>query len=364
MKDKITRQSNFELLRIICMIFIVLHHVLYHGKALSTINVHSDSYYFISFLNSLSIVAVNCYVLISGYFGIKSNFKVRKVIQLYLQVLFYSIIITLLFLIFSDLTLSKKLLVKMLFPVMTKSWWFITIYIILYILSPYLNKLLNSFSFIEYTKLIIILTFTFVIWPSIPNFSPIDTSNGYSLYNFITLYILGGYIRLYLNNLKISKNYYFTLYLIGSFLLTYHNVSHARNINENYGIYGYNYYIIFLNSLFLFMFFKEINFSNNKINKISSLTLGVYLIHDNSLVRSILYDYLNYYQHFYKDNFFLYTFLIVLLIYITCSVIEFGRYYLFNFIPLSFYNKIDYLIDRLIVALSKCNILVNNQKND
>lgn len=48
-------------------------------------------------LEAVFIVAVNGYILMSGYFGISSNFKLDRVIKIYKQVLFYSRSISLFF---------------------------------------------------------------------------------------------------------------------------------------------------------------------------------------------------------------------------------------------------------------------------
>ncbi len=73
MKGK-TRASNFELLRLVCMFYIVLHHFIVHGlKSAGYWGEAINIYSVIS--NSFIIVGVNCFVLISGYFGIQSSWK-------------------------------------------------------------------------------------------------------------------------------------------------------------------------------------------------------------------------------------------------------------------------------------------------
>lgn len=45
----------------------------------------------IEYIIYLTAVGVNCYVLISGYFLVKSEFKLHKVVKICFQKLFYSI---------------------------------------------------------------------------------------------------------------------------------------------------------------------------------------------------------------------------------------------------------------------------------
>ena len=67
------RESNMELLRVLCMLFIVCGHITLAHKS----DLMGDSSYYINyFFRSFAVVAVNVYVLISGYYGIK--LKVKK----------------------------------------------------------------------------------------------------------------------------------------------------------------------------------------------------------------------------------------------------------------------------------------------
>ena len=86
------RLSNFELLRIIAMIFIVLHHYTYYGNLISASNNIINKYIAV-FIIVLGKVGVNIFILITGYFQINQKFKFKKVIFLILQVYFYSIVL-------------------------------------------------------------------------------------------------------------------------------------------------------------------------------------------------------------------------------------------------------------------------------
>lgn len=74
------RESKFELLRIVCMIFVITEHLVPHITDMQ--NVYGVGYYVGNIANSFCVVAVNCFVLLSGYFGIKM--KLKKILQLVL----------------------------------------------------------------------------------------------------------------------------------------------------------------------------------------------------------------------------------------------------------------------------------------
>lgn len=324
------RKSNFELLRIICMVMIVILHVLGHGYGFKSINIYSSNFFVVNFIKSLSIVAVNCYLLISGYFGINSIINLKKIKKIYIQVLFYSLFISLSFLLMKIKNINRYIALQMFLPITMKVWWFITNYLILYLISPYINKIVKSLSFKEINKLLIILFGVFIIWSSLIIIgNPIDNSGGYSLYNFIYMYIIGAYINIYFHDKKINKLVFLFIYLILSFILSIFNIYISRVKGADLTIYSYNFLPVFLSSISLFLFFKELNIQSKLINKISSLTLGVYLIHDHPFSREYIYEFLGYERSFNKSNFFIYTIIIVLIIYIMASIVEYFRQILF-----------------------------------
>lgn len=178
------------------MAMIVALHVIGHGKAQNETEIVSINFIFINLLKSLSIVAVNCFILISGFYGIFSNFKFKKIITLYKQILFYSISIYGVFWVINKQTITGNSIISAFLPIITNNWWFITIYLVLYLISPFLNRLLKILTFKEYNRLLIILSIVFVGVSSVIFISnPIDNTGGYSLYNFIYMYIVGAYIR-------------------------------------------------------------------------------------------------------------------------------------------------------------------------
>ena len=130
-KTSSIRESNMELLRVLCMLFIVCGHITLAHK----FDLMGDSSYYINyFFRSFAVVAVNVYVLISGYYGIK--LKVKKLGEINTMVTVYSVLFVLfsLWVGINELQIRKDFL--FLFPVITKQYWFITVYFVLCFLSP------------------------------------------------------------------------------------------------------------------------------------------------------------------------------------------------------------------------------------
>lgn len=328
---KIERKSNFELLRIISMFMIIMVHTLGHGGAIEKTFLNNYNFFIVNFLESFSIIGVNCYIIISGYFNIMSEFKVSKIFKIYLQTIFYSIVISIIFMGVGLTKINLKNLLFTFFPIMMQTWWFVSIFLVLYIFSYYINKLLKNLSFDEYTKLVIIMSFIFVVWPSIPKFAPIDNQSGYSLYNFIFLYIIGAYIKLFFEDKHINKLILINSFIILGMTLSIINIAMSFSYGYYFAKNSYNFIIVVIMSVMFFLIFKQINIKNKFVNKVASLTFGIYLIHDHPFVRDNLYKWLNYNDYFNKSTFFIYTLFIVLIIYFFSSLIELFRKKIFSF---------------------------------
>ena len=158
-KEQTNKQLNFELLRIISMIMIlILHFNFYTGF----IKMEKFNIIF-SFLEHACIIAVNIYVLITGYFLIKSKISLKKILKLELEVLFYSIIIYIIMVLIGQHQFNIKEFILYFAPCITKKYWFFLAYIGLYLIAPYLNILANSINRRQYRNLLIITALIFII---------------------------------------------------------------------------------------------------------------------------------------------------------------------------------------------------------
>lgn len=76
-----SRKSNFELMRIIAMLMIVLWHVIIYGNILG-IYYNSFMSSLFSFLKFFLVIHVNLFMLLTGYFQISTKFKFSKIIKI------------------------------------------------------------------------------------------------------------------------------------------------------------------------------------------------------------------------------------------------------------------------------------------
>lgn len=93
------RIPNFEVIRVLAMYFIVIWHFIRHGLLYETSPTYSFSisgfldYSLMQIIMIITVMAVNLYVLITGYFMILSKPKWKKIPHLWFQVFVYSMIL-------------------------------------------------------------------------------------------------------------------------------------------------------------------------------------------------------------------------------------------------------------------------------
>lgn len=300
MKTKSKRLANVELLRIVAMLMVVMLHYLGKGNLLPGKNFHMDATGYVAWiLESLSIVAVNVYVLISGYFLVESDFKPGKIVKLVLQVLFYTVLITVLAFSFGLIgkeELGIYNLIVQLFPFQLEQYWFMTAYLVMYILSPILALGAKAMSQKNLKVVTLIMVSFMCVEKSILPVQIQFDQHGYDALWFICLFLVAAYIRLY--GLKILEKPLnaMLLYLVGCGLLMMEDFMFSV-IYEKFGElwhligtpYHYNHIFNLLASIGLFMFFLQIKIKEglfaNLVCKIAPYTLGVYLLHEHIYVR-------------------------------------------------------------------------------
>lgn len=272
---KAQRNINIELLRILSIFFIIAGHI--YGRC-GLENLSSFA--------TIAPHAVNCFVLISGYFLITAKFKFERVLRIMIETIFYTFSITLILFLFNKASLED--LCKSILPFApTKfSYWFVNKYVALILLSPFIQKVCTSITKKQYQillgSLLLLSSTLFIIFPFGALFG-----NGFSLIWFITLFITGGYLRLHYNGGV--KNTNWGIGIIAGLII--YNL--CATYLKGYINLGYNSIITYILAVCTFMWFKEINISNNGIiGKITAFTaphvFAAYLIHVQVLLRNYL----------------------------------------------------------------------------
>ena len=289
------RKSNIELLRIISMCLIIYHHFSLNLGIIEGYDISKTMIFGI--LGGIGgKIGVVCYVLTTGYFSVEKDFNVKRVFKLWLQIFCYSVGFMLFFSITGIEKLNNVDTIKTFFPFAYNQYWFMTAYLYLMVLTPFINKLLNVLKQQDYKKMIVVLTIFLVIIPTIFYTSGMigSTLTPIGVILFVYLYIIGGYIKLYglkfFENKKAKNMFLIVLgYVIITCLVLIGKKLEQYNVFWN-KIFEYyrelNSIFILIPSISLFYIFKEIDIGCNKIiNYFASISLGVYLFHESNFMR-------------------------------------------------------------------------------
>ena len=290
------RKSNFEILRIIAILLIIsFHYVFKRGYGFYTLTFNTfiiKSFYFFGELG------VNLFILITGYFMITDKPTFKRVALLVIETFFYNLLNVLLDYHFSGTPITP---LNILFPIVLNRYWFVTSYIILYIISPYLNIIVKNLKKIEHKRLLLILI---ILWSIIPTIFGLTSGNTESimvngiadsilsytrLVWLIILYFIGSYIRLYGINFFKKKR---TTIIVASItyllmLLSIPFIYFFRSFFERIGttewayLWGPNNIFMLVLSVCIFHLFSKLEVKPIKIiNILASTTLGIYMLHD------------------------------------------------------------------------------------
>lgn len=286
------RESNAELLRLICMFFIVFHHILVHGAYPELLEggaaIASTDAKIALFLNGLFFPAVNIFILISGYFGI--SVSVKKFFHLYTFCGFYGMLDFLGRMAFLDVPFGRAFFSATFLPFTHNCYWFIPCYFVLFLLSPIFNKFIRETSKRDY---VIVLGLLSIVTLYVGFFwRRGDNPNGYTSIQLAYMYFIGGGIKRFFDFRKNFKYRYCFLscYLISAVCWTVMGL-----IQQHWVPFCYNNPFIITGAIGFFGFVMTFNFKSKPVNWLASSALAVYLI-QSSHTGELLYRAIKYFM--------------------------------------------------------------------
>lgn len=322
---KKTRDSSIELLRIVSMLMIIIHHLVYHTKIFM---IPGENKFISLVMLSGGKIAVIIYILIMGYYSGKSKFNIAKPINIILKVIIYSILFMIILKSGNILDIKEY-----------EQYWFINTWLGLYMLES-LIKICEREIPDKIKKIIFMyITILFII--------PVIRKNNIQAFVYFYLcgkHILPKFVKMFnkqlLNVCAISALYLFII---------------AFNLEMEQ-----NTIFPLITAMFVFAIFANINIKNNLINKIAKYTMGVYLIHDNTNVREeIIIKRLNMLSIYQSKYFLISTLSISLIIFVVCIIID----YLISLIIEKTVFKSKKINDGILKINTYFNNFINNERN-
>ena len=283
------RESNIELLRILCIMGIIVLH--FNSPSISggfsSVEAYSANSVILHFLESLFVGGVDIFIIISGYFMChKNKVLLDKPIMLLVQVIVYRVGISLASFVILGGSI-KSVLISFL-PVN----YFVILYIALYLVAPFVNKVLAEMPELIMKRFIILLVVLFSVWTtfsaimvnvtgeSLDGLSTIGVSgnqDGYTIVTFVMLYLIGAYLRC--NDKSLSRMTCVVIVIACVCVLTvWSYIGFVKGVKVS--AFNYDNPVVIALSICIFLFFKSINIPYSKvINGLAKGVFGVFLLH-------------------------------------------------------------------------------------
>lgn len=278
-----TRSSNVEVLRIIATFFILFIHANFWSLGKPTIDdmtANPIDAWCRTLFEAAGIIAVNCFVFISGWFGI--NFKLKGLVNFLFQSSFFYIGTTIFLLLIGIYNINRDVIIRMTFA----DNWYIMSYLLLLIFSPVLNAYIKSASRKSY-RILLILFWGFALTYGFRSESTFN--GGYSPIFFFGLYLLIRYIRIYNPKWIVFPIYvdlliYLSCTILMALMWCCFRISCFTYLNP----------LVIISTIYFSLIFTKFEFKNKIINWFAASSFAAYLLHTSPCLRDG-------YQAFFKN---------------------------------------------------------------
>lgn len=333
------RMMNIELLRIVAMFLITLWHFNAWYILPNIEKIDSLTAKFVGVSMNFLPFHVNAFILISGFFGIKSSSK--GMIQIYTMCLFYMVLNCAM-----NFFMGNNFdFIKLVFPISHGGWWFINIYFLLLMIAPYINIALEKLDKVKWMLLLCSLFLIDCYFGFIQHLGTLY-NYGYDLINMTTVYVVGRFMSTtYCTKPNIKKSCFLFCFFIFVKVAFYY-VGKILNVNLIFGSNDYCNPLLILGAVYFFFIFWNIKIYQLKwIPFFSKSVIGVYLLTSCNIT-----------QPFFADGFFL--------IYSYLKIIPYIGGGLSVMLTIVFIFLIITLIDKLrLYICAKLNCWLQNRIN-
>lgn len=274
-----------EMLRILAMVMVIMLHSLAGSGALYEQEGFARHVYW--WMEALSVCAVDVFVLISGYFLSDSSFRLRSLFRILAVTWAWSLPFSLAAALLAGEPLGTADGLKLLFPILTKKYWFVNAYLALYLLSPFLNRLLRSLRKEQFAVLLWIELGLMILRPTVfPKTWAQDVTGGLSVFFFIALYCIAAWVRRYGAEWKLTPHRCLLAYGLLSLLPVLARAGLVRlGVPEETAsrYYSYDSAIVVLEALALFLTFLRARPRTGRraelVNAVARYSFAAYIIH-------------------------------------------------------------------------------------
>lgn len=324
------RDSNIELLRCICMLLLVAHHYAVHGGLLG-LEFSLAKYVGLIFL-PIGKICFLAFIAISMYFLVDGKAKFSRFLKCWLEVLFYSVILTIATYGMGGIIRIRDF-ISSFFVMTSNSHGFAASYLLFLLIYPFVLRATKNCSKIQ-ARYLLAVTFGIQILSQIMRALTGYTQPVFSeLTLFVFCYLLSLNLKRYPWRVLNNKLFTFTVVIaVYAYVFILDYILYSKGLNEfgqfMYGITADESSIFFIiGGYALFYLFLNIHIKPSRIiNTISGCTFGILLIHDHNFLRHWFWNDIVITESFFYSKYFLLGFVIIVVgIFIACGVIDYLR---------------------------------------
>ncbi|MBP5787297.1 MAG: hypothetical protein J6Y19_05740 [Kiritimatiellae bacterium] len=291
------RESNFELLRIVSMLFIICGHFIAQSGMQGYYHALDVSSFAVVFLASGARIATLLFLLLGCWFMVDSGARPSRILKLYGQLWLYVVGITAI-LWLSGVSFPAKWKVASFFPYASNSLWFVCQYLNLLLLHPFLKRILCWDKRIL-GKMLALLFFMIVCMSTVKKF---QNSWVADLLFFQFAYLFVGYCKQHANPAQWPRKsalcvagagvgiYVFLVFL--KWLFNSHDTGwfHAGNLRVSQYIGDFKSFPNFTCACGLFVGVLHLEIGKNRfVNLAARSALAVYIIHQHPAFQRFLW---------------------------------------------------------------------------
>lgn len=165
------RNARIDTLRVVAMLMIICGHFIYHGMRHVGLQestgvpfadnaVGRMNFVMAQFLGYACNIATNIYFMITGYFLVKPrtlSYAVSKSWKLWRTIVFYTLSVYVVLCATGAMDFSVPQMIEQLMPIHSRKYWFMSNYIVVLLLSPFVSKALDALAKKEYQGLLLVL---------------------------------------------------------------------------------------------------------------------------------------------------------------------------------------------------------------
>ena len=276
------------------MIFVLLLHVNSATIILKGLEAYSDASRFVYYLTEATAYpAIHLFVLIGSYFMIEHGTRIKSIVNIWLQTIITTVAGLAILLVTEPNAVSIGGLLQSLFPFLLKAYWFVSIYLILMLISPFLRKFANLLAdkwLFLFTAMICVVC---IVFPSF--LSAVDWTAQGDLGLFVCLFFIAACFHRQKPNAKKRKLFLLcsvvsiALMVLSVYMIGYvgNHISILRGKEQIF--YRYSSVFVVTSAVGLFGYFATFQQRGSIIQqfcgKAARYSLVVYLVHMHPIIK-------------------------------------------------------------------------------